>query len=220
LSVKHLAYAVGDKTILADIDFAVERRERLVILGSNGCGKTTLLRLIARLQKPTAGSIEHNLGPGLGQRANAAWHKAVGYVYQNPSYQLFMPQVLAEVDYQSPSRQHTQDILELFGLSAMSKLHSQTLSEGQKRRLSIAAIAAQNPQVLLLDEPTVGQDNAHLQLLINALNQLHQTRDLTLITVTHDHRAAIALGDRAIWIKDGRVQAQGGQALINDFFAS
>jgi energy-coupling factor transport system ATP-binding protein len=216
--VRHLAFEAGGRSILKDIDLDLGRGERLVILGDNGCGKTTLLRLIARLQRPTGGTIEQRLDPSLKKRPSAAWHRKVGYVYQNPSYQLFMPQVFAEVGYQSSSEQNTRDILALFGLSGLAKRHPQTLSEGQKRRLSIAAVAAQAPELLLLDEPTVGQDHAHLQLLVDALNELHQTRGVTLMTVTHDYRAATALGDRAIWIQDGCVFRQGGRGLIDEFF--
>jgi energy-coupling factor transport system ATP-binding protein len=220
LALKHLTYQAGGKTILSNIDLSVHKGERLVVLGSNGCGKTTLLRLIARLQKPTRGAVEQYLDPALGTRSSPAWHKKVGYVYQNPSYQLFMPQVFAEVDFQSKSKEYTRTCLELFCLTAFAERHSQALSEGQKRRLSIAAIAAQQPELLLLDEPTVGQDNEHLRLLCAALNRLHAERGLTLITVTHDYRAAVALGERAIWIQDGHVYQQGGPELIDEFFNS
>jgi energy-coupling factor transport system ATP-binding protein len=218
LAIRHLAYRVGGRAILEDIDFQVGRGERLVILGDNGCGKTTLLRLIARLQRPTRGTVEQHLDPALGARPSPAWYKKVGYVYQNPSYQLFMPQVFSEVAYQSPSQADTSACLEMFGLAALATRHSQALSEGQKRRLSIAAIVAQGPEVLLLDEPTVGQDDANLRLLIEALNRLHERDGLTLITVTHDYRAAIALGDKALWIQDGRVLKQGGREVTKAFF--
>ncbi|MDR0347618.1 MAG: energy-coupling factor ABC transporter ATP-binding protein [Coriobacteriales bacterium] len=218
LALEGISYKAGARPILDGIDFTVNRAERLVILGENGCGKTTLLRIIARLQKPTSGRIAQFLDPALGERASAAWHKRVGYVYQNPSYQLFMPEVFAEVDYQSPNKEETQACLEMFGLGEFASRHSQALSEGQKRRLSIAAVVAQRPDVLLLDEPTVGQDHEHLQRMVDALDQLQRSRGLTLITVTHDIRAAIALGDRALWIQDGRVWREGTHPLIEEFF--
>ena len=101
-SVNHVAFLVKKKEILKDVNFNIYEGERLLLLGENGCGKTTLMRLLARLYKPTNGNIEQTLNPKFGKRYRGKkWFKSVGVVYQNPNYQLFMPTVEQEIDRKS-----------------------------------------------------------------------------------------------------------------------
>lgn len=208
------AFSVKGKEILKGVTFTVPRGGRVVLLGENGCGKTTLMRLIARLNKPTGGSITQYLDPKLGQkRGGRKWFKRVGVVYQNPDYQLFMPTVRREIEFGAKSREYAAEIIRVFGLEKLQDRHPQSLSEGQKRRVSIAAVAACEPELLLLDEPTVGQDYKGLLELIDILNGLHARTGNTMITVTHDKRCAEALCDKAVLIADGRVLREGGKGL-------
>lgn len=214
LTVKNLAYSVNGFNILKDVSFTLDKGERIVILGENGSGKTTLIRLLAGLIKPTGGKVENSFSVKIGSRA---WFRRVGYVYQEPSYQLFMPSVKEEVMFAAKS-DWGEKSLEAFELTALSSQHPHSLSEGQKRRLSIAAIAATAPDILLLDEPTVGQDFRHLEMLVNSLNKLHTKTENAIITITHDYRCAEALADRVIWIKDGLVYRDGGRELVSEYF--
>jgi energy-coupling factor transport system ATP-binding protein len=220
IDIRHLAFRAANRDILRDIDFTVHKGERIVILGENGCGKTTLLRLIARLGKPTGGEVVQHIDPALGRKATPQWFRKVGYVYQNPGYQLFMPQVSEEIRYGAESDAVAERITELFGLSPLVGRHPHSLSEGQKRRLSIAAIAVQNPTLLLLDEPTVGQDFEGLKRMIATLNKLSREQNCAMLTVTHDFRCASALADRAVWIQDGTIYRTGGQEVIDAYFAT
>lgn len=218
-SVNHVAFLVKKKEILKDVNFNICEGERLLLLGENGCGKTTLLRLLARLYKPTNGNIEQTLNPKFGTRYRGKkWFKSVGVVYQNPNYQLFMPTVEQEIAFNALSKNYAEEMIKLFGLEHLRKRHPQSLSEGQKRRVSIAAVAAGNPEVLLLDEPTVGQDYKGLCELVKILNELHDRSGNTMVTITHDMRCAEALCDRAILIADGAVKAQGGKELVREYF--
>lgn len=218
-SVDHIAFSVKKKEILKDINFDIYEGERLLLLGENGCGKTTLLRLIARLYKPTNGSIEQNLDPKFGKRKKGRkWFKSVGVVYQNPNYQLFMPTVEQEISFNAVSKEYADEMIRLFGLEHLRKRHPQSLSEGQKRRVSIAAVAAGNLKVLLLDEPTVGQDYKGLCELVKILNELHDKSGNTMITITHDMRCAEALCDRAVLIANGIVKEQGSKELAHKYF--
>lgn len=217
--LKNVAYRVKEREILKDVSFTVNQGERMLLLGENGCGKTTLLRLIARLNRPTGGAIEQKLNPKFGtKKAGKEWYKSVGVVYQNPDYQLFMPTVEREIKYNAASEEYADEIIRIFGLEGLKERHPQSLSEGQKRRVSIAAVAAGMPNVLLLDEPTVGQDYQGLCELVKILNELHEKSGNTMITVTHDMRCAEALCDRAVLISGGTVAAQGGKELAHAYF--
>lgn len=218
-SLNGVAFSVKGKEILKDVNFDIFGGERLLLLGENGCGKTTLLRLIARLYKPTGGAILQTLDKKFGARKRSRkWFKNVGVVYQNPNYQLFMPTVEKEIGFNSESGEYAEKIIGLFGLENLRGRHPQSLSEGQKRRVSIAAVAAGNPKVLLLDEPTVGQDYKGLCELVKILDELHDSSGNTMITITHDMRCAEALCDRAVVIADGVVKEQGGKELAHRYF--
>jgi energy-coupling factor transporter ATP-binding protein EcfA2 len=206
LEAKHLSYGVGGREILRDISFSVRRGERLAILGENGCGKTTLLRVLARLAKPTGGVAEQHIDPVLGQKASPRWFKRVGYVYQNPNYQLFMPTVLDEIAYQAESISEAKRFAEMFGLSELLERHPHSLSEGQKRKLGIAAVCATRPDVLLLDEPTVGQDHASLEQMAGVLDTMNREYGATIVIVTHDRRFATTLADRELHMDPGRIR--------------
>ena len=219
-TLKNVKFSVKDREILKDITLEIPKGGRTVFLGENGCGKTTLLRLIARLYKPTGGNIAQYIDEKFKQKpkGSKAWYKKVGVVYQNPDYQLFMPTVRQEISFGTKSEEYAAEIAELFGVKHLWERHPQSLSEGQKRRVSIAAVAACDPEVLLLDEPTVGQDYDGLCALVEILNKLHMQSGNTMITITHDVRCAEALCDRAYLIADGVVQRSGGKELVREYF--
>lgn len=220
LELLNVAFSVNAREIIKNVDFTVKRGERVLLLGENGCGKTTLLRLIARLNKPSAGTILQNIDKKLKQngKADKNWFKSVGVVYQNPNYQLFMPTVFQEIMFGAESKEYAEKIIELFNIKHLADRHPQSLSEGQKRRVSIAAVAAAKPKVLLLDEPTVGQDYAGLKDMVDVLNKLHDETDNTMITVTHDMRCAQALCDRCFVLENGVISGQGNKTLAKNYF--
>lgn len=219
--LKGAGFSVKNRDILKDVCIDVKKGSRTLLLGENGCGKTTLLRLLAGLYRPTSGKILQYVDAPCGKKpkANKAWFKRVGVVYQNPNYQLFMPTVEQEVAYGAVSGDYAARMLRLFQIEHLKHRHPQSLSEGQKRRVSIAAVAAAAPEVLLLDEPTVGQDYAGLRELVRILNELHLESGNTLITVTHDVRCAEALCDRAFFIANGSVCEEGGKELVRRYFS-
>ena len=125
----HVAFSVKKKEILKDIDLNIYEDERLLLLGEKGCGKTTLLRLIARLYKPTKGYIEQSLDPKFGKsRASKKWFNSIGVVYQNPNYQLFMPTVEKEISFNAVNKEYADEMIALFNLEHLRKRHPQSLS--------------------------------------------------------------------------------------------
>ena len=215
--LRHLCYEAGRRRIINNVSLSIWRGDRIVLLGDNGSGKTTLLQLLAYLVRPTGGDIVQTV---LNRKAGRSpkWFRRVGYVYQDPSYQLFMPSVAEEIGYQSSDSQRSKRFMEQYNLEDFASVHPQILSEGQKRRVSIAAIHAANPEILLLDEPTVGQDTKHLAMLIHTLGSWLDQEQGTIVFITHDYRFAAALADRAIWIDEGRIVMAGGRDVIDAYF--
>ena len=194
LSAKNISVSFGKRQILCDVSLDVHEGEKLMLVGENGCGKTTLTRVLARLLKPDSGSVESVYG----RKPNRAWFKNVGYVYQNPNYQLFMPTAEREIDFACTSPELKAYAIERLGLQELLERHPYSLSEGQKRKLAVAAIVCACPKILFLDEPTVGQDNKSLDALIDVILYLNKKYGTALVSVSHDKRCIEPLSDRVI----------------------
>mgnify|MGYP003185968776 CR=1 FL=1 len=143
--------------------------------------------------------------------------KKVGYVFQNPDYQLFMPTVKKELEYSCYSKEYAEEIAKKLDVYHLYSRHPHSLSEGQKRRVSISAILDSKPEVLILDEPTVGQDYNNLRNLVSVLNEINEKENTTIITITHDKRCAKGLSDKVFLIEDGVITKTGKDEVINSF---
>lgn len=212
---KKLFFAAGDRNIIDGLDIEIRAGERIVLLGENGCGKTTLMRMLARLNKPNGGALSQTITKS--KKANNKWFSKVGYVYQNPTYQLFMPTLLSEISFKAKSEEIAREMINAFGLSGLEQRHPQSLSKGQKRRASIAAVCASEPTVLFLDEPTVGQDYENLCKTVETVNKINKNLGTAIVTVTHDKRCAGALADRVLIMENGKISRQGDYHLANEF---
>ncbi len=210
-----LFFAAGDRNIIDGLDIEIRAGERIVLLGENGCGKTTLMRMLARLNKPNDGALSQTITKS--KKANSKWFSKVGYVYQNPVYQLFMPTLLSEISFKAKSEEIAREMINAFGLSGLEQRHPQSLSEGQKRRASIAAVCASEPTVLFLDEPTVGQDYKNLCKTVETVNKINKNLGTAIVTVTHDKRCAGALADRVLIMENSKISRQGDYRLANEF---
>lgn len=210
-----LFFAAGDRNIIDGLDIEIRAGERIVLLGENGCGKTTLMRMLARLNKPNDGALSQTITKS--KKANSKWFSKVGYVYQNPVYQLFMLTLLSEISFKAKSEEMARKMINAFGLSGLEQRHPQSLSEGQKRRASIAAVCASEPTVLFLDEPTVGQDYKNLCKTVETVNKINKNLGTAIVTVTHDKRCAGALADRVLIMENGKISRQGDYRLANEF---
>ncbi|BAU12315.1 ABC transporter ATP-binding protein [Leptolyngbya sp. NIES-3755] len=169
-------------------DLTVHAGETILLQGDNGCGKTTLLKLISGLLRPTTGTIELLGQPQPRRIVDIA--RSVGFVLQNPNHQLFAESV----------RQEVQDNLEMLtqlNLETQAEQHPRSLSQGQKRRLTLGAVLARRPKICLLDEITVGQDPTSLSLMLNLLKQFTQAGGAVIVT-SHDPQVANRLNARVI----------------------
>lgn len=195
IRMEHVTCRAGDHTILEDVNFSLFPGDRYVIRGENGAGKTTFLHLLSGLLKPTRGRVVY----GFPKRER---FRKIGLVMQNPSYQLFLPTVEQELNFQAADPKVVARLIDIFNFGPLLERHPHSLSEGQKRRLGFAAILSMLPEILFLDEPTVGQDYLSLSGMLEALSEIYRERPLTLLTLTHDTRCGAFFGDRILEIKD------------------
>ena len=209
--MNNLIYKIKDKTIINNISFDINASERVLILGENGKGKTTLVRLLSKMIKPTDGEIKQYI-----TNKKRKWFDEIGIVYQNPNYELFMPTVEKEILYNAKSKELAYSLLNKFDLEKYKNRHPLSLSEGEKRKLTVALVLARLPKVLFLDEPTVGQDYDNLLNMINIINEFRNKYKTTIITISHDIRCANSLCDKCI-ILDDELKI-GNKELIDEFF--
>jgi energy-coupling factor transport system ATP-binding protein len=195
---------------LEDVSFEVKRGELAAILGHNGAGKSTLARLIVGLAKPTSGSLEV-LGKDT-RKIRTEVSRKIAYVFQYPEHQFLRNTAYEEVAYSLRVHNHPPDdidrkvkqTLQMLDLADVRDKHPFSLSMGQKRRLSVATMLVTNPEIMILDEPTYGQDLAMTRSLVRLARDLHEA-GMTLIFITHDMRLAQEISERAIVMSKGKV---------------
>ncbi|MBF2009717.1 MAG: ABC transporter ATP-binding protein [Chlorogloeopsis fritschii C42_A2020_084] len=162
-------------------DLQVAAGETILLKGNNGCGKTTLLKLLCGLLKPATGKLEI-LGRDTSKRSVVQIAKDVGFVLQNPNHQLFADSVRAEIEQPGVTKAIADLLLEQLNLSDRANEHPQALSQGQKRRLALGAVLARQPKICLLDEIMVGQDPNSLSLMLNVLSNFTRQGGALIIT--------------------------------------
>jgi cobalt/nickel transport system ATP-binding protein len=211
LILENLAARLGDREVLADLSFAVEANERVVLLGINGCGKTTLLKILDGLLVPSGGVLRYDGraldGTALGDRDfRRRFRGEVAFLFQNVDAMLFNPTVADEIAF-GPRQLGLADVearveryAKLFGAERWLDRPPFELSGGEKKRVALAALLVSEPKVLLLDEPTAGLDPAWSAHLVDYLNE---RSDLTVITSTHNLSVVPELGSRVLLLPPG-----------------
>lgn len=191
--------------ILDDINLTIPQGKFIMLMGNNGAGKSTLLHLIGGLLAPQHGCIRV-----LAEKSRGISAK-VGMVLQNPDFMLFNPTVRREIAFAPGKREvwtpACQLLSEHLGLTEMANDFPLALSRGQRLRVAIAAVLARRPEVLLLDEPTTGQDIGHIEDIASLLQDFTRQGG-TIIFCTHDTEVASRYGDQVIVMSRGRVLAQ------------
>jgi energy-coupling factor transport system ATP-binding protein len=200
---------------LNGVTLSIEKQELVGIVGENGAGKTTLVRHINGLLKPTSGDVKVE-GTDTRSVSVAQLARKVGIAFQNPDHQLFSESVEHEVTFalknfgfdQQLIEQRVNWALEFFGLEEYRKSSPLILSGGEKKRLTLASILAWDPDVVVLDEPTVGQDAIQKEKLVEVVKMLHSTGK-TIIVVSHDVEFLWSLQPRLLVMKQGRILEDG-----------
>ncbi len=196
-------YAKGAPPALRDVSLEIRRGEYVALVGPNGAGKSTLGLLVADALHPSSGRIV--------RRAPTA------YVFQYPEHQFVSRTVAGEIRTALPPgadgtiEARTTASLARIGLDALAEASPFTLSHGQKRRLSVATALAADPEVLVLDEPTFGQDRAHTERLMATLDELHAAGK-TVVVITHDLTLVADHARRVVELADGSIAFDGSTA--------
>ena len=212
LSVRDLSFRIGEKEILTGVSFDLRKGESVALIGRNGSGKTTLLKHFNGLLRPSAGKVTF-MGKDIRGKSPSEMATHVGLSFQNPNDQFFKYRVKDEVlvgprKIGKLDHEWLKEMWNVFDLRGLLNRSPYRLSEGEKKRVSLASILAMRPQVLVLDEPTSGQDGPFREALATLLAELDNS-DFTLLIATHDLEFAQALADRWIVLHDGRVVADG-----------
>jgi energy-coupling factor transport system ATP-binding protein len=207
---------------LQDIQFEIHRGDVIAILGANGAGKTTLVKHAIGLLKPLQGRVLID-GVDTHKLSVAEVAKTLGYVFQSPSHMLFASTVYDELAFGPtnlghPAAQIEKEVLEaieIVNLSGKEKEAPLSLSFGQQKRVSIAAVLAMRSRILVMDEPTAGQDYQNYMDFMDAIVQLPNFE--AILFITHDIDLAVIYANRVVLMNNGRIVADGkpDQVLID-----
>ncbi len=222
LSFDHVSYSyTKDRKAVDDVSFSIKRGEMISILGKNGAGKSTMAQLMMAIFSPDEGYITVE-----GVKANddniAKRATKVGYVMQNPNHMISNSMIYDEVAFGLKLKGYPEEeihkrvinALTLCGLERFYKWPISALSFGQKKRVTIASILVLNPDILILDEPTAGQDYRRYTDLMGFLAKLNKELGITIIFVTHDLHLALEYTPRALVMADGKLLKDGSVSEI------
>lgn len=225
LQVKNLSFSYdGVVPVLQDVSFTVHEHEMMAIVGKNGAGKSTMSKIIVGFEKPDSGELvlkDHDITDmSIKERG-----EVIGYVLQNPNQMICCTKIYDEVALvlrnqglsEDEIRPRVEKALQICGLSPFIEWPISALSYGQKKRVTIASILVLEPKIIILDEPTAGQDYHHYSEIMSFLKQLNDAGQ-TIILITHDMHLMLEYTKRAVVLSGGRKVADtlASEVLIND----
>ena len=218
-SVEHISFSYGKRPVLQDISLEISKGERIAIVGKNGAGKSTLAKAFCQFIQ-TEGIYSWQ---GKDIKADSIKERAerIGYVLQNPNQMISETMIFDEVALglrlrglpEEEIEERVLAVLKTCGLYEFRKWPVSALSFGQKKRVTIASILVLGPEVILLDEPTAGQDQRNYTEIMNFLDELNQ-KGHTIIMITHDMQLMLDYSDRAIVVVDGKILADKSPAQV------
>ena len=232
LEIQDLSFAYSKRSskVLDGASLTLKDGEIGILLGKNGAGKTTLFKAVLGIVKPEAGSITMDGAElsGMSRRERAGM---IAYVPQDVRfgdlsvYDTVLSGRMAHFGLRAGYSDHeiTRSILAEMGLEELAARSAQELSGGESRKVAIARALAQEPKLLVFDEPTGNLDIANEQLIIEEMKKLSRERGMSILTSLHDLNQALAAGDRFFFMKDGKIRCSGGkeaftEAVIEDIY--
>jgi energy-coupling factor transport system ATP-binding protein len=218
----HFHYPNG-MIALKGVSLVIKNGEFVAIMGQNGAGKTTLVKHFNGLLKPSQGIVRIN-GVETTKTSVAALARTAGFVFQNPDHQLFSESVEEEISFALRNFGFKDEAVEkritwalnLLGLTQYRKTSPFLLSGGERKRVALACVLAWDPETLILDEPTIGQDYQQKEKLRQFIVQM-QAQGKTVIIVTHDVEFVAECNPRVVLMKDGNIVADGeGREILTN----
>ena len=215
LNVRDVYFSYSRHTAINNVSLSLQRGETIALMGDNGSGKTTLLSLLGGLQSPHQGEILLQ-SKRIQSYSKKDLVQTIGFVFQNPNHQIFertvwKEQTLTLQALDAGDDEHlatAEALLKEAHLDALIERNPFSLSHGQKRRLNITSILSHNPEILLLDEPFVGQDRAGRDFVAKIIHR-HTSNGGVAVIVTHDMEYALASCNRILFLEDGSVLLDG-----------
>jgi energy-coupling factor transport system ATP-binding protein len=221
---KNVAFGYESETeILHGINLDIKKGDVIAVLGPNGAGKTTFVKHAIGLLRPKSGQVLVN-GKNTHEASVAEIASTLGYVFQSPSHMLFAPSVREELAFGPKNLKHKPDAIErqvkealaIVNLSEKENDPPLSLSFGQQKRVSIAAILAMRSKILVMDEPTAGQDYKNYMTFMDAILQLPSFE--AILFITHDVDLALIYANRVILVADGAIRADGKpEEILKDY---
>jgi energy-coupling factor transport system ATP-binding protein len=213
LSVKDLEFSYDEKRKIIDkVSFDIKKGEMVALVGKNGAGKSTLASLICGFITPDAGRIEL-FGEDISPLSIKERGEKIGFCMQSPNQMISKPMIYDEVALGLRARnapdviikEKVEDALKICGLYPFRNWPVSALSFGQKKRVSIASILVMSPEMLILDEPTAGQDYKHYTEIMEFIMSIRRTLNITIVMITHDMHLMLEYTDRTLVLADGRL---------------
>lgn len=213
LKVEGLSVSYGDNpTIIEDLSFSLKKGERLAIVGKNGAGKSTLAKALCGFV-PSQGKLTYE-GQDISQDSIAERSERIGFVLQNPNQMISQTMIFDEVALglrlrgieEAEVEERVHEVLKTCGLYSFRKWPISALSFGQKKRMTIASILVLKPEIIILDEPTAGQDYKTYTDIMNFLDSL-QKQGHTIVMITHDMQLMLEYSDRCLVVVEGEIIA-------------
>ena len=213
LKVEGLSVSYGDNpAIIEDLSFSLKKGERLAIVGKNGAGKSTLAKALCGFV-PSQGKLTYE-GQDISQDSIAERSERIGFVLQNPNQMISQTMIFDEVALglrlrgieEAEVEERVHEVLKTCGLYSFRKWPISALSFGQKKRVTIASILVLKPEIIILDEPTAGQDYKTYTDIMNFLDSL-QKQGHTIVMITHDMQLMLEYSDRCLVVVEGEIIA-------------
>jgi len=220
LNIDKVWFAYGERAVLKNINLNIGRGEFIAVMGRNASGKTTLVKQLNGLLKPTKGRVR--LGGVDTRKSTAAdLSRRVGYVFQNPNDHLFADTVEDEIAFSLRNRgvdetkitKAVEGMLEEFELGRYRKSYPRNLSGGEKQRVALASVLVGQPEVIVLDEPTRGMDYVLKKKLVSYLDD-YRRKGNTVIMVSHDVETIAECAERVVLLSEGRVVVEGNKREV------
>jgi energy-coupling factor transport system ATP-binding protein len=208
---------------LKGVSLTIKDGEFVAVMGQNGAGKSTLIKHFNGLLKPSLGTVRVN-EVETKKTSVAALARNVGFVFQNPDHQLFSETVEEEISFALKNFGFEKEVIEkrvtwalnLLSLTQYRKTSPFLLSGGERKRVALASVLAWDPQTLILDEPTIGQDHEQKEKLRQFIMQM-QTQKKTVVIVTHDVEFVAECNPRVVLMKEGKIVGDGvGKEILTD----